>query len=104
MPKLYESQVKISKTSSEIKNNEAEPGFDAKNELDPRSDTICAGSNWRLLSASGYCCDVYGFKDNFKGIDDVPISRVATGIRDEHGHMHILIVNKALYFGSRLYH
>ena len=103
-PRQYGSQVKRSKTSSAIKNDETEPGFDANNEINTRSNTVCAYKNWRLLSASGYCCDVYGFKDNFKGIDDVPIARVATGIRDEHGHMHILIVNKALYFGARLYH
>ena len=77
-------QVKRSKTSSAIKNNEAETGFDANNELNPRADTICAGANWRLLSASGHCCDVYDFNENFKGIDNMTISRVATGICNEH--------------------
>ena len=52
-PRRYGWQVKISKTSSAIKTYEDETGFDAKNELDNRSDTICAGANWRLLSASG---------------------------------------------------
>ena len=101
-PRRYGRQVKRSKTSSEIKTDEAEPGFDANNEIDTRSETICAAANWRLLSASGQCCDVYGFHDNFKGTTDVPIARLATGIRDEHGRVHILIVNQELYFGASL--
>ena len=103
-PRRYRRQFKRSNTSSAIKTDEAEPGFDAKNDLNTRSNTICAGKNWRLLSASGQCCDVYSFHGNFKGIKDVPISRVAIEIRDEHGHLHILIFNQALYFGSSLYH
>ena len=103
-PRRYGRKFKRSKTSSEINNNEAEPGFDANNELDPRADTICAGANWRLLSASGQWSDVYSFHDNFKGIKDVPIERVATGICDEHKRVHILIINQALYFGASLDH
>ena len=85
---------------SEINTNEAEPGFDANNEIYTRADTIRAGSNWRLLSASSQCCDVYGFHANFKGIADVPIARVAPGIHNEHGRVRILIVNQSLYFGA----
>ena len=103
-PRRYGREIKRSNTLSAIKTDEADTGFDAKNELDTRADTICAGASWRLLSASGQCCDVYGFHNNFKGIEDVPIERVATGIRDEHGRMHILILNKALYFGAILDH
>ena len=104
VPRRYGWQVKRSNISSEINTDKADPGFYAKNDIDTRSDTICAGANWRLLSASGQCCDVYSFHGNFKGIKDVPISRVAIEIRDEHGHLHILIFNQALYFGSSLYH
>ena len=49
----YGWKVNISKISSEIKTDEAEPGFDSKNDLNTRSDTIYAGANQRLLSASG---------------------------------------------------
>ena len=103
-PRRYGRKFKRSKTSSEIKTNETENGFDAKNKLNTRADTICAGANWRLLSASHQCYDVYGFHDNFKGIEDVPIERVATVIRDEHGRLRILIVNQSIYFGGSLYH
>ena len=34
----------------------------------------------------------------------MPISRVDTVICYEHGHVHILIVKQALYFGESLYH
>ena len=56
------------------------------------------------MSASGQYCDIYGSHDNFKGIEDVPIARVATVISNEHGRVHILIVNKSLYFGTSLDH
>ena len=61
VPRRYGWQVNRSKTSSVIKTYEAEPGFDAKNEIDTRANTICAGANWILLSASGQCFDVYDF-------------------------------------------
>ena len=69
----YGRQVKRSKTLSAIKTDKAEPALYAKNEIDTRSDTICAGANWRILSDSGQCFDVYGFHDNFKSIKDIPI-------------------------------
>ena len=34
----------------------------------------------------------------------MPIQRVATVIRDEHGHVQILIVNQELYYGASLDH
>ena len=79
-------------------------GFDAKNKLDTRANTIFVGVNWRLLSASGQCRDVYGFHDDFKGVEDVLIGRVAKGIRNEHGRVNIMIFNQAIYFGARLDH
>ena len=53
-PRQYGRQVKISKTSSEINTDEADTGFDANNNLGTRSDTICAGAKWRLLSTSDH--------------------------------------------------
>ena len=103
-PSRYGRQVKRSKISSAIKTDDDEPVFDSNNELDTRADIMCVVIKWRLLSASGQWCDVYGFHDNFKGIEDVPIARLATGIRDEHRRVNILVVNKSLYFGESLYH
>ena len=97
-PRRYGRQVKRSKTSSAIKTD------DAKNEINTRADTICVGANWILLSASGQYCDIYGSHDKFKGIEDVPIARVATVICYEHIHLHILIFNQAIYLGAILDH
>ena len=44
-PRRYGRQVKIYKTSSAIKTDDAEPGFEAKNELNTRAGTICVGAN-----------------------------------------------------------
>ena len=79
-PRRYVCQVKISTTLSAINTDKAEPGFDANNYINTRSDTICASTKWRLLSDSGQCCDVYGFHNKFKFTEDVPIARVPTGI------------------------
>ena len=76
----------------------------ARNELDMRADTICAGKNFRLLSTMGITCDVRGFHDNFELIRDVPMAQVATAFRDEHGATNILIINEALYFGPEMDH
>ena len=103
-PRRCGQQVKRYKTLSEIKTNEAEPGFDTKNGIDTRPYTICTCTKWRLFSASGQFCDVYGFQENFKGTKYVPIARVATEIRNEHGRVRILIVNQELYFGTSLDH
>ena len=76
----------------------------AKNELDTRADTICAGINFRMLYSTGQVCDVRGFHDDFDSIKDVPVATVATGYRNEHGQVYILIIHEALYFGPGLDH
>ena len=75
-----------------------------KNALDVRADTICNGTNWRLISTYGQCCGVYGFHDDFHSIKDVPIARVAIGICDENGCVTVLLVNQALLFGASMCH
>ena len=44
-PRRYGRQVKRSNTSSVIKTDDEEPGFDAKNEINTRAKTIYAGDN-----------------------------------------------------------
>ena len=103
-PRRHGRKVKRYNTLSEINTGEYDCVFDANNEFNTRSDTICVGANWRLLSASGHCWDVYGFHDDFKGTLDVPVARVARGIHNENRSVHIMIVNQALYFGASLEH
>ena len=80
------------------------PHTSARCELDTRADTICAGSNFRLLSTTGQLCDVSGFHSDFESIKDVPIATVATAFQAESGTIYILIVNEALYFGPSMGH
>ena len=40
---------------------ETEPGRSTMNEIDNHADTICAGSNWKLLKLSGEYCNVSPF-------------------------------------------
>ena len=54
-PRQYGRQVKRYKTLSEINTDEADPGFDSKNQIDARAKTTCAVANWKLLSNSGQC-------------------------------------------------
>ena len=81
------------------------PGTIARNELDTRADTICAGSNFVCLSTTGLTCNVYGFHQSFHAIPEVPVATVATAWDDPlSGLTYILIVHQALYFGPEMDH
>ena len=56
------------------------------------------------MSTSGQCCDVYGFHDDFKGIEDVTIAILATGIKISTDVCTFWNFNRALYFGEILDH
>lgn len=76
----------------------------ARNELDTRADTICAGQNFVKISDTGQVCDVKGFHDDFDSIKDVPVATVATAYRDANGSVYILVIHEALFFGSQMDH
>jgi hypothetical protein len=85
--------------------NEPKPGFIAKNELDTRADTICAGTNFCCLRPTGMTCSVQGFHQSFAPIPEVPVATVATAWDDQTtGQTYILIIHQALYFGMQLDH
>ena len=96
--------VKRAKTTTAMRKADHVDGMEARNELDTRADTICAGVNFRMISTSGQCCDVKGFHEEFESIKDVPVARVATKIITPQGETLILIVNEALYFGPSMDH
>ena len=96
--------VKRARQIMNSKRNEHTLHHTAKNELDTRADTICAGANWRLLNTTGQCCDVSGFHDDFEPIKDVPVARAATGWKDDYGVTYILIANEVLFFGNEMDH
>jgi hypothetical protein len=85
--------------------DEPTPGFMAKNELDTRADTICAGANFCCLRPTGMTCSVQGFHQSFEPIPEIPVATVATAWDDPYtGQTYILIIHQALYFGTQLDH
>jgi hypothetical protein len=98
----------IAKVARKRKVDEIEepmPGFEARNELDTRADTICAGVNFLCIRPTGMMCSVKGFHQSFAPIHEIPVATVATAWDDpETGQTFILIVHQALYFGKQLDH
>jgi hypothetical protein len=81
------------------------PGQMARNELDTRADTICAGANFRCIRLTGMVCQVQGFHKSFDAIPNIPVATVATVWDDPStGMSYILIIHQALYFGAQLDH
>ena len=76
-----------------------------RSELDTRADTICAGTNCRLIHYTGQECTVSGFHNKLGAMDKNPIATVATAWSDEHtGQGFILIMHEVLFFGNDLDH
>jgi hypothetical protein len=84
---------------------EPTPGFEARNKLDTRADTICAGANFLCIRPTGMMCSVKGFHQSFEPIHEIPVATVATAWDDpQSGQTFILIIHQALYFGRQLDH
>ena len=49
-------------------------------------------------------CTVSGFANELQTIEDIPVARDATAYTNSEGKTWILIINEALFFGSRLDH
>jgi hypothetical protein len=94
----------IAKVARKRKAEELEepiPGYEARNELDTRADTICAGANFLCIRPTGMMCSVKGFHQSFEPIHEIPVATVATAWDDwESGQTFILIIHQALYFGK----
>jgi hypothetical protein len=56
----------------------------AKNELDTRADTFCAGTNSCCLRPMGMTCSVHGFHHSFAPIPEIPVATVATAWDDQN--------------------
>jgi hypothetical protein len=81
------------------------PGHMARNKLDTRADTICAGANFLCVRPTGMSCNVQGFHQSFAPIPEVLVATVATAW--DHpvtGQTFILVIHQALYFGKQLDH
>ncbi|KAL7532807.1 hypothetical protein ACHAWF_006766, partial [Thalassiosira exigua] len=95
---------RLQTVTSATRTEQDDKGTNARNELDTRADTSCAGVNWRPLSYTGQCCDVSGFHDDFSKLPNIPIATVASTHRSIDGTKSILIMNEVLYFGGKLDH
>jgi len=72
-------------------------------ELDSHADTWVAGSNTLLLSQEDQTVSISGYTDELPVTQDIPIACVASLYEDPtSGELTMLIINQALYFGTRL--
>jgi hypothetical protein len=95
----------VAKKTKYEKENEPTPGHIARNKLDTRADTICAGANFLCIHPTGMTCNVQGFHQSFTPIPEIPVATVATAWDDPAtGQTLILVVHQALYFGNQLDH
>ena len=84
---------------------EPQPNTKAYNECDTNGDTSCLGTNFVVLSYTTRTANVYAYEKTYKPIEGVPIVSGATAWDDPVTQQtHILVVNKALYYGTKLDH
>ena len=84
---------------------EPKPNIVAANECDSNADTCCLGTNFIILKYSKRTADVYPYDKSYAPIHVVPIVSGATAYDDPTtGDTTILVVNEALYYGTKLDH
>lgn len=77
----------------------------AQNECDTNADTCCLGRNFVILEYTRRTADVYSYDKDAKPIENVPIVSGATAWEDPAtGETYILVINEALYYGTKLDH
>ncbi len=84
---------------------EPEKPTTAYNECDTNADTCCLGKNFVVLEYTRRTADVYAYDESIKPIQNVPIVTGATAWTDPTtDETYILVINEALYYGTRLNH
>ena len=87
--------------------NHLEPklGTTTSNECDTNADMCCLGLNFVILEYKQRMADVYDYKKSLKPIEGVPIVNDATAWDyPVTQHTYILVINEALYYGTKLDH
>ena len=81
------------------------PGHQADNECDTNADTCCLGANFSILAYTRRTADVYAYDKAIAPIEGVPIVSGATAWTDPGTNQtYILIINEALFYGTKLDH
>lgn len=99
-------QVKrtFSEAFSAITVEEPRPGTEAFNESDSNADTCCLGKNFIVLHYTNRTADVYAYDKSLEPLRNVPIVSGATLVDLPDGTSIILVINEALYYGTKLNH
>ena len=80
------------------------PGTTSNNESDSNADTCCLGSNFTILAYTNRTADVYPYNDSYEPVRQVPIVSGATKYDHPSGQSYILIINEALFYGTKMGH
>ena len=82
-----------------------EPVISAENECDTNADTCCLGRNFIVLEYTTRTADVYDYDKEIDPLNNVLIVSGAIEWDDlATGKAYIIIINEALYYGTKLYH
>ena len=82
--------------------HEPTPGTSGQNEADSNADTCCLGTNFVVLSYTNRTADVYPYNEAYEPITSVPIVTGATTYHHPNGQSYILVINEALFYGTKL--
>ena len=74
------------------------------NESDSNADTCCLGKFWIVYNYTSHTADVYPYDQACKPSKDVPIVIGASAYTDPNSTTFILIIHKALFYGSNINH
>ena len=81
------------------------PGVSAASECDTNADTCCLGRNFVVLEYTTRTADIYDYDKDIAPLNDVPIVSVSTAWYDPaSGQTYIVVINEALYYGTKLDH
>ena len=84
---------------------EVTPGTFGRCELDSHAYTCSLGANFAPLYYTGQQCDITPFSSEYEATPNISVvSRGTAWTNPESGITYILVINKALWFGSQMKH
>ena len=80
-------------------------GTTASNKCNTNTDTCCIGKNFSILEYTRRTTEFYAYEKSLKPIEGVPIMNGTTDWDNPvTQHTYILVINKSLYYGTKLDH